>query len=117
MVKVNGIKNLFTGWKDPGLTEQGIKEATEAGQHLNSLGLNFDVMYTSDLIRAQETGKIILEEMNQESIAIVKSQKLNERNYGDLAGLNKDDARESGAKIKFIFGEDLLMFLHLVERV
>ena len=87
-------KNLFTGWKDPGLTEQGIKEATEAGQHLNSLGLNFDVMYTSDLIRAQETGKIILEEMNQESIAIVKSQKLNERNYGDLAGLNKDDARE-----------------------
>jgi len=87
-------KNLFTGWKDPDLTEQGIKEATEAGQHLNSLGLNFDVMYTSDLIRAQETGKIILEEMNQESIAIVKSQKLNERNYGDLAGLNKDDARE-----------------------
>ena len=67
---------------------------SEAGQHLNSLGLNFDVMYTSDLIRAQETGKIILEEMNQESIAIVKSQKLNERNYGDLAGLNKDDARE-----------------------
>ena len=87
-------KNLFTGWKDPDLTEQGIKEATEAGKHLNSLGLNFDVMYTSDLIRAQETGKIILEEMNQESIAIVKSQKLNERNYGDLAGLNKDDARE-----------------------
>ena len=87
-------KNLFTGWKDPDLTEQGIKEATEAGKHLNSLGLNFDVMYTSDLIRAQETGKIILEEMNQESIAIIKSQKLNERNYGDLAGLNKDDARE-----------------------
>ena len=87
-------KNLFTGWKDPDLTEQGIKEATEAGQHLNSLGLNFDVMYTSDLIRAQETGKIILEEMNQESIAIIKTQKLNERNYGDLAGLNKDDARE-----------------------
>ena len=87
-------KNLFTGWKDPNLTEQGIKEATEAGKHLNSLGLNFDVMYTSDLIRAQETGKIILEEMNQKSIAIVKSQKLNERNYGDLAGLNKDDARE-----------------------
>ena len=51
-------------------------------------------MFTSDLIRAQETGRIILKEMNQESIAIVKSQKLNERNYGDLAGLNKDDARE-----------------------
>ena len=65
-------KNLFTGWKDPDLTERGIKEATEAGQHLSSLGLNFDVMYTSDLVRAQETGKIILEEMNQESISIVK---------------------------------------------
>ena len=87
-------KNLFTGWKDPDLTKQGINEASEAGKQLNSLGINFDVMFTSDLIRAQETGKIILKEMNQESIAIVKSQKLNERNYGDLAGLNKDDARE-----------------------
>ena len=87
-------KNLFTGWKDPNLTKQGINEASEAGKQLNSLGINFDVMFTSDLIRAQETGKIILKEMNQKSIAIVKSQKLNERNYGDLAGLNKDDARE-----------------------
>ena len=87
-------KNLFTGWKDPNLTKQGINEASEAGKQLNSLGINFDVMFTSDLIRAQETGRIILKEMNQESIAIVKSQKLNERNYGDLAGLNKDDARE-----------------------
>ena len=87
-------KNLFTGWKDPNLTKQGINEASEAGKQLNSLGINFDVMFTSDLIRAQETGRIILKEMNQESIAIVKSQKLNERSYGDLAGLNKDDARE-----------------------
>ena len=87
-------KNLFTGWKDPNLTKQGINEASEAGKQLNSLGINFDVMFTSDLIRAQETGRIILKEMNQKSVAIVKSQKLNERNYGDLAGLNKDDARE-----------------------
>ena len=87
-------KNLFTGWKDPNLTKQGINEASEAGKQLNSLGINFDVMFTSDLIRAQETGRIILKEMNQKSITIVKSQKLNERNYGDLAGLNKDDARE-----------------------
>ena len=87
-------KNLFTGWKDPNLTRQGINEASEAGKQLNSLGINFDVMFTSDLIRAQETGRIILKEMNQKSVAIVKSQKLNERNYGDLAGLNKDDARE-----------------------
>ena len=87
-------KNLFTGWKDPNLTRQGINEASEAGKQLNSLGINFDVMFTSDLIRAQETGRIILKEMNQKSIAIVKSQKLNERNYGDLSGLNKDDARE-----------------------
>ncbi len=87
-------KNLFTGWKDPNLTKQGINEASEAGKQLNSLGINFDVMFTSGLIRAQETCRIILKEMNQERIAIVKSQKLNERNYGDLAGLNKDDARE-----------------------
>ena len=106
MVKVNGIKNLFTGWKDPNLTRQGINEASEAGKQLNSLGINFDVMFTSDLIRAQETGRIILKEMNQKSIAIVKSQKLNERNYGDLAGLNKDDAREKWGEDGFIL-EDL----------
>jgi 2,3-bisphosphoglycerate-dependent phosphoglycerate mutase len=87
-------KNLFTGWKDPSLTELGVKEAIKAGELLKSKGVNFDIMFTSDLFRAQETGRLILEEMDQTDITIVKDVSLNERNYGDLAGLNKDDARE-----------------------
>jgi len=87
-------KNLFTGWKDPKLTHQGINEAVEAGKSLKSEDMNFDIMFTSDLFRAQETGRLILKEMDQTDIPFVKHQSLNERNYGDLAGLNKDDARE-----------------------
>ena len=95
MAKVNGIKkNLFTGWKDPKLTHQGINEAVEAGKSLKAEDMNFDIMFTSDLFRAQETGRLILKEMDQTDIPFVKHQSLNERNYGDLAGLNKDDARE-----------------------
>ena len=87
-------KNLFTGWKDPKLTHQGINEAVEAGKSLKAEDMNFDIMFTSDLFRAQETGRLILNEMDQTDIPFVKHQSLNERNYGDLAGLNKDDARE-----------------------
>ena len=87
-------KNLFTGWKDPKLTHQGINEAVEAGKSLKAEDMNFDIMFTSDLFRAQETGRLILKEMDQTNIPFVKHQSLNERNYGDLAGLNKDDARE-----------------------
>ena len=87
-------KNLFTGWKDPKLTHQGINEAVEAGKSLKAKDMNFDIMFTSDLYRAQETGRLILKEMDQTDIPFVKHQNLNERNYGDLAGLNKDDARE-----------------------
>ena len=87
-------KNLFTGWKDPNLTDLGVKEAIKAGELLKTKGLNFDIMFTSDLFRAQETGRLILEKMDQTDIPVVKDQSLNERNYGDLAGLNKDDARE-----------------------
>ena len=87
-------KNLFTGWKDPKLTHQGINEAVEAGKSLKAEDINFDIMFTSDLFRAQETGRLILKEMDQTDIPFVKHQSLNERNYGDLAGLNKDDARE-----------------------
>ena len=87
-------KNLFTGWKDPGLTDLGVEEAIQAGNILKEKEINFDVMFTSDLLRAQETGRLILEQMNQSEISIIKDQRLNERNYGDLAGLNKDDARE-----------------------
>lgn len=85
--------NLFTGWKDPGLTNQGRQEANQAGQLIQSLNLDFDVMFTSALMRAQLTGDIILNIIKQTHIPTIKNQALNERNYGDLAGLNKDDAR------------------------
>ena len=87
-------KNLFTGWKDPNLTKKGIGEAIEAGKLLKAKNMKFDLMYTSNLTRAQETGRLILEEMNLADITIQKDQSLNERNYGDLAGLNKDEARK-----------------------
>ena len=87
-------KNLFTGWKDPKLTDLGIQEAIKAGDLLETRNLKFDLMFTSDLFRAQETGRLILEQMNHADIQVIKNQSLNERNYGDLAGLNKDEARE-----------------------
>ena len=87
-------KNLFTGWKDPKLTDLGIQEAIKAGDLLENRNLKFDLMFTSDLFRAQETGRLILEQMNHADIEVIKDQSLNERNYGDLAGLNKDEARE-----------------------
>jgi len=87
-------KNLFTGWKDPKLTDLGIQEAIKAGNLLEIRNLKFDLMFTSDLFRAQETGRLILEQMSHTDIQVIKDQSLNERNYGDLAGLNKDEARE-----------------------
>ena len=87
-------KNLFTGWKDPKLTDLGIQEAIKAGDLLETRNLKFDLMFTSNLFRAQETGRLILEQMNQTDIQVIKDQSLNERNYGDLAGLNKDEARD-----------------------
>jgi len=88
------LKNLFTGWRDVDLTEQGIKEAREAGRKLKAQGLTFDVAFTSALKRAQNTLDLMLEEMGQSKIPVIKDQALNERDYGDLAGLNKDDARK-----------------------
>lgn len=87
-------QNLFTGWKDPGLTELGIKEAKNAGSLISDTGIQFDEMFTSMLVRAQDTGAIILDSINQQNIPITKNKALNERNYGSLAGLNKDDARK-----------------------
>ncbi len=87
-------KNLFTGWKDPGLTELGVKEAKDAGILIANKGILFDLMYTSMLTRAQKTGDLILREMRHPEITIIKNEALNERNYGSLAGLNKDDARK-----------------------
>ncbi len=88
------LKNLFTGWEDPGLTEQGLAEAHAAGKAMKADGMTFDVAFTSDLTRAQHTLDIILGEMDLKSIPIIRDQSLNERDYGDLTGLNKDDARK-----------------------
>tara|TARA_B100000780_G_scaffold162442_1_gene113568 strand:- start:274 stop:900 length:627 start_codon:yes stop_codon:yes gene_type:complete len=87
-------KNLFTGWKNPGLTSLGYDEARKAGQLIKDTNIDFDSMFTSDLKRAQLTGDLILGEINQEDIPIIKNQALNERDYGSLSGLNKDDARK-----------------------
>jgi 2,3-bisphosphoglycerate-dependent phosphoglycerate mutase len=88
------LKNLFTGWKDPDLTEQGIREARDAGRRLKALGLSFDVTFTSVLTRAQHTNDLILEELGQTGLSTLRDEALNERDYGDLSGLNKDDARK-----------------------
>ena len=88
------LKNLFTGWHDVDLTEQGVKEAREAGRKLKAQGLKFDIAFTSALKRAQRTLDLMLAELGQTNIPVIKNQALNERDYGDLVGLNKDDARK-----------------------
>lgn len=87
-------KNLFTGWRDVDLTDKGIAEARAAGGRLKSLNLSFGIAFTSVLKRAQRTLDLMLEELGQTSIPIERDQALNERDYGDLSGLNKDDARQ-----------------------
>ena len=88
------LKNLFTGWKDPELTELGVKEANAGGQALADTGIKFDIAFTSDLKRAQDTCRIILDKVGQPDLKTIRDQALNERDYGDLSGLNKDDARK-----------------------
>jgi 2,3-bisphosphoglycerate-dependent phosphoglycerate mutase len=88
------LKNLFTGWRDIDLTEKGVSEAREAGRKLKAQGIKFDVAFTSALRRAQRTLDLMLTELGQTTIPIFKDQALNERDYGDLVGLNKDDARK-----------------------
>ncbi|MDL2400214.1 2,3-bisphosphoglycerate-dependent phosphoglycerate mutase [Rhizobium mayense] len=87
------LKNLFTGWKDPDLTELGIEEAKTGGKALAEYGIKFDIAFTSVLVRAQHTLDIILDSVGQTGLRTIKDQALNERDYGDLSGLNKDDAR------------------------
>ena len=86
--------NLFTGWKDPELTAKGREEARKGGRLLKAEGFKFDIAYTSVLIRAQHTLDLILAELGQTGLETIRDQKLNERDYGDLSGLNKDDARK-----------------------
>ena len=88
------LKNLFTGWRDPDLTELGHEEARKAGERLAERGMQFDIAFTSVLQRAQKTCQHILDAVGQPGLETIRHQALNERNYGDLAGLNKDDARQ-----------------------
>jgi 2,3-bisphosphoglycerate-dependent phosphoglycerate mutase len=86
--------NLFTGWRDPNLTEKGVEEAHRAGKLLKAEGIKFDIAFTSVLTRAQRTLGLILGELGQTDLKTIKDQALNERDYGELSGLNKDDARK-----------------------
>jgi len=88
------LKNLFTGWKDPDLTEHGVAEAKDAGRKLKAQGLQFDIAFTSVLTRAQHTLDLMLAEIGQTGLPTKRNLALNERDYGDLSGLNKDDARK-----------------------
>lgn len=86
-------KNLFTGWKDPRLTDKGIEESRAAGERLAARGLTFDRAFTSKLVRAQHTLQLILGELGTKDVPTIDDLALNERDYGELAGLNKDDAK------------------------
>ena len=88
------LENRFTGWTDVELSEQGIKEAKEAGKVLKEKGYGFDIAYTSVLKRANDTLEYILEELDEKNIPVKKSWRLNERHYGALQGLNKDETKE-----------------------
>jgi 2,3-bisphosphoglycerate-dependent phosphoglycerate mutase len=88
------LKNLFTGWRDVDLSERGVAEAHAAGRKLKAQGLHFDIAFTSVLVRAQHTLGIMLAELGQKNLPVLRDQALNERDYGDLVGLNKDDARK-----------------------
>lgn len=87
------LKNLFTGWRDPDLTELGVEEAKAGGAALAEYGIKFDIAFTSVLVRAQRTCQMVLDAVGQSSLETIRDQALNERDYGDLSGLNKDDAR------------------------
>lgn len=88
------LKNQFTGWKDPGLTERGQAEAASAGAALRQRGLTFSRAFVSDLTRAQETLRLALEQLGQTDLKPIVNKALRERDYGDLSGLNKDEARK-----------------------
>ncbi|AHA28203.1 2,3-bisphosphoglycerate-dependent phosphoglycerate mutase [Candidatus Liberibacter americanus] len=88
------FKNLFTGKMNPPLTPVGVNEAISVGKKFIEHGISFDAAFSSSLKRSQDTCKLILKEVNQENIQPIYSAALNERDYGDLSGMNKDDARK-----------------------
>ena len=98
----------FTGWADIDLTEKGKKEAKYAGQLIKKLNIEFDVCFTSKLKRAINTSEIILKVLNKNNIKVCKTSDLNERHYGELTGLNKDEiAKKFGIKQVLIWRRSL----------
>ncbi|MBI1868648.1 MAG: 2,3-bisphosphoglycerate-dependent phosphoglycerate mutase [Methylocystis sp.] len=87
-------RNLFTGWKNPDLSPLGVDESRRAGRELKKLDLYFNIAFTSVLLRAQHTLDLIIDELGQTDVPTIRDRALNERHYGDLSGLNKDEARE-----------------------
>jgi len=87
------LANRFTGWQDVDLSPLGVEEAREAGKKLKKLGVKFDLAFTSNLARAQKTLELILEELGDLNLPTKQDEALNERDYGDLTGQNKDEAR------------------------
>lgn len=106
-------KNLFTGWADVKLSKQGIEEAQSAGKKIYDNQIEIDIAFTSLLTRALETTQYILAGSDQQWIPVHKSWRLNERHYGGLQGLNKDDARKNGGKIRCINGDAHMMYVRL----
>ena len=88
------LENRFTGWVDVPLTDRGRQEASRAGELLKEAGVHFDCAFTSDLARAQETLRIMLEILGQNAVPIARDKALNERHYGALQGLNKAETAE-----------------------
>ncbi len=99
------LKNLFTGWRDPGLTERGVDEARAAGRALKQAGYGFDIAFTSELVRAQRTCALMLEEMGLPDLDVQRSQALNERDYGDLAGSTRTMPAPNGARSRSTSGD------------
>jgi 2,3-bisphosphoglycerate-dependent phosphoglycerate mutase len=88
------LENRFTGWWDVGLSERGVGEAIEAGRLVKQAGMDFDLCFTSVLTRAIKTLDLVLEEMDRLWLPVTKDWRLNERHYGGLTGLNKQEMRE-----------------------
>ena len=93
------LENRFTGWTDVELSPKGIEEARQAGEKLK--GYVFKEAFTSNLVRAQHTLQIILEELGETGIEVHEDKALNERNYGDLQGLNKAETRDKYGEEQF----------------
>jgi 2,3-bisphosphoglycerate-dependent phosphoglycerate mutase len=95
-------KNIFTGIRNPDLTDKGVIEAVWAGRVLKGEGLRFDIAFTSKLKRAQHTLDIILGEMGGDTPEVIEDAALNERDYGELSGLNKEEARAKWGEDKVL---------------